>query len=65
MGDLLLFIVVCAAIAVALYLYFLPAVIASNKKLKRAGTIFWLNLFLGGTGVGWIILLIWACTNDQ
>ena len=52
-------------ILLALYLFFLPAIIASDKRLKKAGIIFWLNLFLGGTGVGWIILLIWACTTDQ
>ena len=52
----------CVLIPIALSIYFIPAIVASNRR-KNAGIIFWLNLFLGGTGIGWVILLIWACSN--
>ncbi|HTQ96988.1 MAG TPA: superinfection immunity protein [Candidatus Acidoferrum sp.] len=40
-------------------LYFLPALIARNKRDATAILLF--NLFLGWTGIGWIIALVWAC----
>ena len=42
--------------------YFLPAIIGRNKS--DAGIIFLVNLFLGWTGVGWIVAFIWACAAD-
>ncbi len=44
-------------------LYFLPT-IAGRKKRNRYA-IFVLNLFLGWTGIGWIIALVWALTLDS
>lgn len=46
----------------ALALYFLPAIIAWNKK-SRTG-IFLLNLLLGWTLLGWIAALIWSVTSE-
>jgi hypothetical protein len=43
-------------------LYFLPAIIARNKREATAILLF--NLFLGWTGIGWIIALIWACAAE-
>jgi hypothetical protein len=43
-------------------LYFLPSIIARNKR--NAGAIFALNLLLGWTFVGWIVSLVWALTVD-
>jgi Superinfection immunity protein len=42
--------------------YFLPAIIARNKR--NATAIFWLNFLLGWSLVGWVIALVWALTND-
>jgi len=42
--------------------YFLPAII--GRKKKSAGWIFLCNLFFGATGVGWIVCLIWALSED-
>jgi Superinfection immunity protein len=47
----------CAAL-----LYFLPAVIAHNKRDFAA--IFIVNLLFGWTVFGWIIALVWACTAE-
>jgi hypothetical protein len=51
------------AIFVAIYIYFLPSFIASEKK----GTdwIFILNLFFGCTGIVWLVLLVWAITAEK
>jgi hypothetical protein len=43
-------------------LYFLPSIIGHEKR-SFAG-IFLLNLLLGWTVVGWIVALIWACTDE-
>lgn len=47
-------------IYIALHLYFLPSLIADNKRTKYTGAIFALNLLLGATGIVWIGCLIWA-----
>ncbi len=49
-------------IIVGFFLFFLPSIIARNKR--DALSIFLLNFFLGATGVGWIIALVWACKKD-
>jgi len=46
----------------AIVMYFLPSIIAHNKR-DFAG-IFLLNFFLGWTVVGWIIALVWALAAD-
>jgi hypothetical protein len=50
-------------IVVSLFLYFLPTVIGWRKR--NATAIFVLNFFLGWTFIGWIVALVWACTQDS
>jgi Superinfection immunity protein len=45
--------------------YFFPAIIASLRKHRNLLAIFMLTLFLGWTGLGWIMALVWACTNNS
>mgnify|MGYP000001648643 CR=1 FL=1 len=45
--------------------YFLPALIASNRKHPSRGGVWVLNLFLGWTVLGWIIALIWAASGES
>ncbi|WP_296976347.1 superinfection immunity protein [Thermobacillus sp. ZCTH02-B1] len=40
--------------------YFLPAIVAIARDHEHKGVIFLLNLLLGWSFIGWIILLIWA-----
>jgi len=45
-------------------IYFLPTIIAhiGNKKNRTAILLF--NLFLGWTGIGWILGIVWANMVD-
>lgn len=45
--------------------YFVPTIIAFNRKKTNTGAIFALNLFLGWSLIGWVIALIWALSNIE
>jgi hypothetical protein len=49
-------------IAVNIPLYFLPSLLARNKRNKVA--IFAVNLIFGWTIVGWFAVLLWALVAD-
>ena len=55
---------VCILLAIAVYLYFIPAIVASKKKRQDEMAIFVLNLFLGWTFIGWVVALVWAAKTD-
>ena len=50
------------AVAFFLFLavYFLPTIVALARSHHNAVAILLLNLFLGWTGIGWVLALIWA-----
>jgi hypothetical protein len=41
-------------------IYFLPSLVAAARQTHNVTGIFLLNLFLGWTGIGWIIALLLA-----
>lgn len=41
-------------------IYFLPSLIAAARHTHNTAGIFLLNLFLGWTGIGWIIAFVMA-----
>jgi len=45
-------------------MYFLPSIIALARSKRDTLAIFLLNLFLGWSGIGWIVALVWAAKND-
>ena len=45
------------------WLYFLPTIVGFHKS--NAVPIFILNLTLGWTVIGWVMLLIWAITTED
>lgn len=47
----------------AVVLYFFPTVEAKHRQHHQSTAIGLLNLFLGWTGIGWLIALIWAATK--
>lgn len=47
------------------YFYFLPYLVANKKNHTQKRAIYILNVLLGWTFLGWIISLIWACTEPK
>jgi hypothetical protein len=48
--------------AFCVLLYFLPSIVAHDKRSFTGILI--LNLLLGWTVIGWFVALIWACTDE-
>ncbi len=46
-------------------LYFVPAVIAAGKEHPQPGGVFFVNLFLGWTVIGWFVALFWAIEKGK
>ena len=44
--------------------YFLPSIAALSRQHNNFIPIFITNLFFGFSGIGWIICVIWAFTNN-
>jgi hypothetical protein len=47
-------------VLVLIALYFLPSIIAFARRMKNCWSVFFLNLFLGWTIIGWIACLCWS-----
>ena len=45
-------------------MYFLPSIIALARSKRDLLAIFFLNLFLGWSVIGWIVALVWAAKSD-
>ena len=45
--------------------YFLPTIIAVQRDHPSSDAIFFLNLLLGITVIGWIVALIWSLTKAR
>jgi hypothetical protein len=43
--------------------YFIPTAVALFRGHHNKGAIIVLNLFLGWTLIGWVVALVWACTQ--
>jgi Superinfection immunity protein len=44
-------------------LYYLPCWIAHGRHHPQRWPIFWLTVFTGWTGFGWIAAFVWAVVN--
>lgn len=44
--------------------YFFPTIVARLRGKSNATAIGVLNLLAGWTFIGWVVALVWACTND-
>ncbi len=49
---------------IILVIYFLPTVIANDRRHNNTMAIAVLNFFLGWTLLGWVISLVWANTDN-
>lgn len=50
-------------ISVALFVYFLPTVVANSRSHPNLFSIFVLNLLLGWSFIGWVAAMVWACIS--
>ena len=57
-------IAIVTVVVLILMIYFLPSVIARVRKHSFKWAIFFLNLFMGFTGFGWVAAFVWAFTNN-
>lgn len=46
------------------FLYFLPLIVAAGRGHTNMLAIGVLNLLLGWTMIGWVVAMVWACTNQ-
>jgi len=58
-------IVKCVLTSFILFLYFLPSFIAYINEHNEGPVIFILNIPLGFTIIGWVVLLLWAVSDDM
>jgi len=47
-------------VVLSLLLYFLPAIIAHVRRHRQIAAITLLNLLLGWTGLGWVLVFFWS-----
>lgn len=57
-------VVISWVVAVLTGFYMLPWAIAATRHKQNTTSIALLNLFLGWSGVGWVIALVLACLSD-
>lgn len=48
-------------IVVALLIYFIPSIVAFRRGHPNRWPILVINFLFGGTGLGWLGSLVWAC----
>jgi hypothetical protein len=53
------------ALCAAIYLYFIPFAIAYARRHKYTKSVFLFNLLFGWTGLGWIVLVVWAFAGKK
>ena len=59
------FILTVVLIALVLFVYFIPAFVAKKRNHLNKKAILILNIFLGWTFIGYVVALVWACTNQN
>jgi hypothetical protein len=51
-------------VALVFGFYFLPTIIAHNRRHLNENPITIVNIFFGWTVVGWVVCLAWAFSNN-
>ncbi len=52
-------------VVVVFQVYFLPTIVARNRKHNDESAIFVLNLLAGFTIIFWVVALVWACNDNN
>ena len=50
---------------ISVFTYFIPAMIAWSPPRENRYAIFFINLLLGWTFLGWLAAFIWACVSPK
>ncbi len=64
-GSVLGLILLAIGAIISLVIYFLPFIIALMRKHPQKVAIFFLDLFLGWSFVGWVIALVWSFIKEK
>jgi hypothetical protein len=51
-------------ICVVIALYLLPGIVAHQRRHNNFLAILMMVIFLGWSFIGWVLALIWACTDN-
>lgn len=51
-------------VAVGLFIYFTPCLVAMRREANADAAIIVLNIFLGWTVIGWVAALLWALSAE-
>jgi heme/copper-type cytochrome/quinol oxidase subunit 4 len=51
-------------LALLVILYVVPAITALSRNHKNQLAIVMLNIFVGWTFIGWVVALVWSCTDN-
>jgi hypothetical protein len=46
-------------------IYFIPTIVAFDRRKANRYAILMLNIFLGWTFIGWIVSLVWAFSHES
>lgn len=52
-------------VLICFLIYFLPTIIADNKRHKNTTAICVVNIFFGWSIIGWVICLVWALIEEH
>ena len=63
MDPIILAVVFTALIGLAIYVWLIPIFIGNKTKNKKG--IFWLDILLGWTFLGWVAALVWAVSAEK
>lgn len=54
-----------AVIVIMLGIYFWPTFLAQKREHQQLGEVFFLNLLVGWTIIGWVLAFLWAAMGDR
>lgn len=64
-GSVLGIILLAIGAIISLVIYFLPFIIALMRNHSQKVAIFFLDLFLGWSFVGWVVALVWSFIKEK
>lgn len=62
-GNLIALPFIILIVALAIFVYIIPIIVAHKRQHPSRMAITVLNIFLGWSFIGWIIALVWSCTT--